>query len=124
MKVKFVLNITKLDNLPLSCTKSLVYVSWKRGLKPENKGETDRVLCKKDSVIFNHKIEIAATLVQDVNTEKWKTKEKDLILRIFALSKKLGKGKKPAVEGEKERLKSTEVTAIKVCLLCGRVRSG
>lgn len=122
--VKFTIQFLKLEGLPIACAKSLVYVTWRRGLKPENRGESDRVLCKVDNVVLSQKIDILCTLIQDVSTEKWKTKDKDLVLKVFAASKKLGKAK--GVKGkekdqEKEdaetKLKITEVAAIQLNLV-------
>ena len=161
--VKFTLTFVKVEKLPLSCTKSLISLTWKRGLKAENRGETERVLCKTDTVTFpNQKVrgrgenflvyfgyvcvvffipvegffslsflpfssqaDILCTLIQDVSTEKWKTKGKDIIIKVLAGTKRLGKGggkkkkkdDKDGGEAEEERMKFDEVAGIQLNLV-------
>mmetsp|Transcript_7309 Transcript_7309/g.20780 ORF Transcript_7309/g.20780 Transcript_7309/m.20780 type:complete len:1096 (-) Transcript_7309:716-4003(-) len=123
LTVRYVINVVRAENLPETCTKSLVYLEWQRGFKAENKGDGKRMMVKSiKKVVFDktEKIEIVSTVIQDATTGKYLTKEKviSISLKCAKAVKNLKLAQKSGAKIDKEgRLAIEDVGGLQLNLI-------
>lgn len=81
IKVKFEIGLKSFFNLDNDLNGKFVWISWKRGGKSENKGETKRVLVSSCMAVFGQTISLASTLFQDDKTKKFESKKLELVFK-------------------------------------------
>lgn len=87
VKIKFditLLQITNLEDDSISAG-SKVWLNWKRGSKPKNRGDTKKVAVGKDKTVTfpaGSSFTIESTLVQDPKTKQFKAGKKNLELYL------------------------------------------
>ncbi|EFA85870.1 C2 calcium/lipid-binding region-containing protein [Heterostelium album PN500] len=64
VKIQYQIKVNRIEGLPKS-SNSPLFVSWKRGKKPENQGETKRVTPKDGLANIEHLFNLDASLVKD-----------------------------------------------------------
>ncbi|GAM19402.1 hypothetical protein SAMD00019534_025770 [Acytostelium subglobosum LB1] len=64
VKIQYNIRINRIEGLPRT-SKSTVWVSWKRGKKPDNHGESKHCVAKDGTAIIDHPFTINASLLKD-----------------------------------------------------------
>lgn len=100
--MRYLVTIREAENLPKRAKGKFVYVTWKRGGKADNKGETRYASCSGGSVTWNEPFEITSSLIRDEATGTFKTKSKKLVFRIMFAGDNSTERKKKADKKDKK----------------------
>ena len=79
VKVKFVVTIKNVFNLEEDSEGKEVWISWKRGKKSQNKGDTKKATVNSSRIaVIGENFTIQSTLFQDEKTKKFESKKLEL----------------------------------------------
>lgn len=81
VKIKFKVSLKSLYNLGGEEEGKNVFVTWKRGNKSKNKGESKKVPVKKGMAMLGDEFELDCTLFQDAKTRKFDSKKLEIVVK-------------------------------------------
>ncbi len=81
IKVRYNITLKNVLNLGNDCEGKSYYVSWKRGTKSKNKGQTKKAEANKGVVSFGELFVLECTLLQDEKTKKFESKKLDVTFK-------------------------------------------
>eukprot|EP01087_Luapelamoeba_hula_P013718 TRINITY_DN393_c0_g2_i1.p1 TRINITY_DN393_c0_g2~~TRINITY_DN393_c0_g2_i1.p1 ORF type:complete len:938 (+),score=285.04 TRINITY_DN393_c0_g2_i1:237-3050(+) len=82
IKAKFVIMVKTAFQLDVEAEGKPVFVSWKRGSKAANKGETRKANASGKIAVFGDEIAIESTMEQDTKTQKWESKKLEFVIKM------------------------------------------
>jgi len=82
VKIRFQLSLKEVQNLETEMVGQPIWISWKRGSKEHNKGDSQKVkVVKGGTATCNDTLSIDSTLFQDQKTKEFKGKSLELFLK-------------------------------------------
>jgi len=80
IKAKYTISLKNVFNLD-DCDGKTIFISWKRGSKGANSGESKKVTVSGKIAVFGEEISIDSTLQQEKKSKKWESKKIEFVLK-------------------------------------------
>jgi len=89
IKIKFEFALRSVNGLSPKTNEKYVFITWKRGSKKENKGESKRVKVNNGVANFNDEtLQFEATMVHHEKLKKWDSKTIDVAIKEVNIENK------------------------------------